>query len=206
MKLTKWSPRNRIEILPRGSKSSPKGQHWSMDKKQDAAPDSTEASEAQPSMIPSKVVDTIEDAFHVVLTILLFLVALGAVIFTVERLLTTAPFYPNGMLQAINDILFVVIILEIARTVIARFNTGFYQLSRFLVIGVIASVRHILSVGSSLTLSIGKTPEAFERGIIELLVNGGIVIALVLAIFMVRVSEKNPGSQPSARVRTARTK
>lgn len=177
-----------------------------MDKKQDAAPDSTEASEAQPSMIPSKVVDTIEDAFHVVLTILLFLVALGAVIFTVERLLTTAPFYPNGMLQAINDILFVVIILEIARTVIARFNTGFYQLSRFLVIGVIASVRHILSVGSSLTLSIGKTPEAFERGIIELLVNGGIVIALVLAIFMVRVSEKNPGSQPSARARTARTK
>lgn len=157
-------------------------------------------------MIPSKVVDTIEDAFHVVLTILLFLVALGAVIFTVERLLTTAPFYPNGMLQAINDILFVVIILEIARTVIARFNTGFYQLSRFLVIGVIASVRHILSVGSSLTLSIGKTPEAFERGIIELLVNGGIVIALVLAIFMVRVSEKNPGSQPSARARTVRTK
>lgn len=110
------------------------------------------------------------------------------------------------MLQAINDILFVVIILEIARTVIARFNTGFYQLSRFLVIGVIASVRHILSVGSSLTLSIGKTPEAFERGIIELLVNGGIVIALVLAIFMVRVSEKNPGSQPSARARTVRTK
>lgn len=177
-----------------------------MDKKQDAAPDSTEASEAQPSMIPSKVVDTIEDAFHVVLTILLFLVALGAVVFTVERLLTTAPFYPNGMLQAINDILFVVIILEIARTVIARFNTGFYQLSRFLVIGVIASVRHILSVGSSLTLSIGKTPEAFERGIIELLVNGGIVIALVLAIFMVRVSEKNPGSQPSGRARTVRTK
>ena len=177
-----------------------------MDKKQDAAPDSTEASEAQPSMIPTRVVDTIEDGFHVVLTILLFLVALGAVIFTVERLLTTAPFYPNGMLQAINDILFVVIILEIARTVIARFNTGFYQLSRFLVIGVIASVRHILSVGSSLTLSIGKTPEAFERGIIELLVNGGIVIALVLAIFMVRVSEKNPGSQPSARARTARTK
>jgi xanthine/uracil permease len=58
------------------------------------------------------------------------------------------------------------------------------------VIGVIASVRHILSVGSSLTLSIGKTPEAFERGIIELIVNGGIVIALVLAIFMTRLAEK----------------
>jgi hypothetical protein len=97
--------------------------------------------------------------------------------------------------------LFVVIILEIARTVIARFNSGFYQLSRFLVIGVIASVRHILSVGSSLTLSIGKTPEAFERGIIELLVNGGIVIALVLAIFMTRRAE-----QPTEAIRPPRKK
>jgi uncharacterized membrane protein (DUF373 family) len=168
-----------------------------MDKKQAPLPVDAEALEAKPSMIPTKAVDAIEDVFHVVLTVLLFLVALGAVIFTIERLLTTSPFYPNGMLQAINDILFVVIILEIARTVIARFNTGFYQLSRFLVIGVIASVRHILSVGSSLTLSIGKTPEAFERGIIELIVNGGIVIALVIAILMTRMAEKDYTVKPS---------
>jgi uncharacterized membrane protein (DUF373 family) len=163
-----------------------------MAKKQELVALETDSTEAKRSMIPTKLLDTVEDVFHVVLTALLFLVALGAVIFTVVRLLNTTPFYPNGMLQAINDILFVVIILEIARTVIARFNSGFYQLSRFLVIGVIASVRHILSVGSSLTLSIGKTPEAFERGIIELLVNGGIVIALVLAIFMTRRAEQAP--------------
>lgn len=174
-----------------------------MDKNPDATPASEELIEAKPSMVPGKVIDTIEDVFHVVLTALLFIVALGAVVFTVERLLTTAPFYPNGMLQAINDILFVVIILEIARTVIARFNTGFYQLSRFLVIGVIASVRHILSVGSSLTLSIGKTPEAFERGIIELLVNSVIVIALVLAIFMIRVAERNPEQRPRSRTKAS---
>ena len=165
-----------------------------MAKKQDVMAGSSEPFEADTSIIPTKVLDVVEDVFHVVLTALLFLVALGAVVFTVVRLINTVPFYPNGMLQAINDILFVVIILEIARTVIARFNTGFYQLSRFLVIGVIASVRHILSVGSSLTLSIGKTPEAFERGIIELLVNGGIVVALVLAIFMTRVAERQPGA------------
>ena len=177
-----------------------------MAKKQEGVSLDTESTEAKPSMIPTKMVDALEDVFHVVLTALLFIVALGAVIFTVERLLTTAPFYPNGMLQAINDILFVVIILEIARTVIARFNSGFYQLSRFLVIGVIASVRHILSVGSSLTLSIGKTPEAFERGIIELLVNGGIVIALVLAIFMTRAAERVPEPKQAVRARSAKAK
>ena len=165
----------------------------------------THATEAKPSMVPTKIIDRVEDVFHVVLTALLFLVALGAVVFTVVRLFNTSPFYPNGMLQAINDILFVVIILEIARTVIARFNSGFYQLSRFLVIGVIASVRHILSVGSSLTLSIGKTPEAFERGIIELIVNGGIVIALVLAIFMTRLAEKESEARTARRKKSAKT-
>lgn len=177
-----------------------------MAKKQEDVSLDTDSTEAKPSMIPTKFVDGIEDVFHVVLTALLFLVALGAVVFTVVRLFTTSPFYPNGMLQAINDILFVVIILEIARTVIARFNSGFYQLSRFLVIGVIASVRHILSVGSSLTLSIGKTPEAFERGIIELLVNGGIVIALVLAIFMTRAAERVPEPKQAVRARSAKAK
>jgi uncharacterized membrane protein (DUF373 family) len=142
-----------------------------------------------PSLISPKILDITEDVFHVVLTFLLFAVALGALIFTVVRLISTSPFFPDGMLQAVNDILFVVIILEIARTVIARFNSGFYQLSRFLIIGVIASVRHILSVGSSLTLSTGKTAEAFDRGIIELIVNGGIVIALVVAIYVTRQAE-----------------
>jgi uncharacterized membrane protein (DUF373 family) len=170
-----------------------------MAKNKDAIISKADSDENQSSMIPTRVLDTAEDVFHVVLTGLLFLVALGAVIFTVVRLFTTPNFYPDGMLQAINDILFVVIILEIARTVIARFNSGFYQLSRFLVIGVIASVRHILSVGSSLTLSIGKTPEAFERGVIELLVNSGIVVALVLAIFMTRLADKDSESMGGPR-------
>jgi len=170
-----------------------------MAKNKDASVNKSDPDENQSSMIPTKVLDTAEDIFHVVLTVLLFLVALGAVIFSVVRLFNTEPFYPVGMLQAINDILFVVIILEIARTVIARFNSGFYQLSRFLVIGVIASVRHILSVGSSLTLSTGKTQEAFDRGVVELLVNGGIVVALVLAIFMTRLVDKDSESSGAPR-------
>ena len=146
----------------------------------------------QPSMLNQKTLDVIEDVFHIVLTGLLLLVALGALIFTIVRLVTTAPFFPDGMLQAINDILFVVIILEIARTVIARFKNGFFQLSRFLIIGVIAAVRHILSVGSSLTLNTGKTTEEFQRAVIELGVNAGIVIILVIAIYVTRRSEPRP--------------
>jgi uncharacterized membrane protein (DUF373 family) len=175
------------------------GHTFVMAKKIENLSTGTDSKKSMSSVITRKLMDSTEDVFHVVLTVLLFIVALGAVIFTVIRLFTTTPFYPDGMLQAINDILFVVIILEIARTVIARFNSGFYQLSRFLIIGVIASVRHILSVGSSLTLKVGKSPEDFERGIIELLVNGGIVVALVFAIFLTRAAEKQTETGEGAR-------
>jgi uncharacterized membrane protein (DUF373 family) len=134
----------------------------------------------------TRVLDRAEDAFHIVLTVILLGVALGALVFTVVRIVTTAPFFPTGMLQAVNDVLFIVIILELARTVIARFQDGFYQLSRFLIIGVIASVRHLLSVGSSLTLNTDKTQEAFDRGIIELGINTVIVLVLVIGIFLTR--------------------
>jgi uncharacterized membrane protein (DUF373 family) len=95
------------------------------------------------------------------------------------------------MIQGVNDVLFIVIILEILRTVISRFTDGAYQLDKFLIIGVIAAVRHILTVGASLTLEASKSDEIFRRSIYEMGLNAGIVVALVFAIFLSRVSNKN---------------
>jgi uncharacterized membrane protein (DUF373 family) len=95
------------------------------------------------------------------------------------------------MIQGINDILFIVIILEILRTVISRFTDGVYQLDKFLIIGVIAAVRHILTVGASLTLESTKTDAAFERSLYEMGLNALIVIALVFAIFLSKAAHKN---------------
>ena len=143
------------------------------------------------SILPLKYVDLIEDVFHVILALSLLGIAIGAFYYSIERIVTTAPFFPNGMIQGINDILFIVIILEILRTVISRFTDGVYQLDKFLIIGVIAAVRHILTVGASLTLQTGKSDTAFERAIIELGLNALIVIALVFAIFMSKSAHRN---------------
>ena len=113
------------------------------------------------SIVPLKYVDTVEDVFHAVLALALLIIGIGAFFYTIERLITTAPFFPNGMIQGVNDILFIVIILEILRTVISRFTDGVYQLDKFLIIGVIAAVRHILTVGASVTLESGKSDQAF---------------------------------------------
>ena len=143
------------------------------------------------SIVPLKYVDMIEDVFHALLALALLIIGIGAFFYSIERLITTAPFFPNGMIQGVNDILFIVIILEILRTVISRFTDGVYQLDKFLIIGVIAAVRHILTVGASVTLESGKSDQAFERAIVEMGLNALIVIALVLAIFMSKMAHRN---------------
>jgi uncharacterized membrane protein (DUF373 family) len=142
------------------------------------------------SILPVKYVDFVEDIFHAMLAIALFIIGVVAFFYTVRRLFQTDPFFPNGMIQGINDILFIVIILEILRTVISRFTDGVYQLDKFLIIGVIAAVRHILTVGASLTLESSKSDTAFERALLEMGLNALIVIALVFAIFLSKSAHK----------------
>ena len=147
--------------------------------------------EVETSIIPVKYVDLVEDVFHAVLAVALFVIGVFAFFYTVKRLFETAPFFPNGMIQGVNDILFIVIILEILRTVISRFTDGVYQLDKFLIIGVIAAVRHILTVGASVTLESGKSDTAFERAMYEMGLNALIVVALVFAIFLSKQAHRN---------------
>ena len=143
------------------------------------------------SLIPTNFIDKLEDIVHGFLGIMLFIISSLAVIFSVQRLVETRPFFPTGMIQGINDILLVVIILEIMRTVVVRFTDGIFQLDSFLIIGVIAAVRHILTVGAALTMEKDKTAEAFNRSLIEMGVNTGIVLALVFALFFRALLERH---------------
>lgn len=143
------------------------------------------------SLIPITFIDKLEDVVHGFLGLALFVISVLAATYTVVRLIETRPFFPVGMIQGINDILFVVIILEIMRTVIVRFTDGIFQLDNFLIIGVIAAVRHILTVGASLTMEKEKTAEYFNRALIEMGVNTGIVLALVFALFLSRAAIKS---------------
>jgi uncharacterized membrane protein (DUF373 family) len=142
--------------------------------------DKNKTQDSETSIIPPKYVDIVEDVFHAILAISLLGIGIGAFFYSGKRLIETQPFFPNGMIQGVNDILFIVIILEILRTVISRFTDGVYQLDKFLIIGVIAAVRHILTVGASLTLESGKSDTAFERSIYEMGLNALIVVVSVL--------------------------
>ena len=163
---------------------------------------SKDSQESHKVLIPGRWVERIEEVFHIVLGACLLGIAIVALYSSVMRVFETDPFFPTGMIQAINDILFIIIILEILRTVVARYTDGVFQLQNFLIIGVIAAVRHILTVGASMTLASGKSQSEFDRAVVELGVSAGIVVALVFAIFLARASNNFP-SKPSTRARSS---
>lgn len=119
---------------------------------------------------PSKVSELMKELFHVILGLFLFGIAVEALVFSVVRVFTTDPFFPSEMIQAINDILFIITILDILQTVLARYIDGVFQLQNFLIIGIIAAVEHILTVGGCATLS-EQTQEDFDRAVIELAIS-----------------------------------
>jgi uncharacterized membrane protein (DUF373 family) len=86
--------------------------------------------------------------------------------------------------RAVNDALFIVVVLELVRTFVARLEGGGFQLQPFLVIGIISATRDILSVGAELSLRGTRLP--LTQTMIELAVNAGVVVALSLSLVLVR--------------------
>ena len=89
------------------------------------------------------------------------------------------------MTSGIDDVLFVVIVLELLRTVVAHLETEDFQLRSFLIIGIISAVRHILGVGARLTLEAGITDTQFNRAQIDLGVSAAVVLALAVSFILI---------------------
>lgn len=145
--------------------------------------------EPRPRALPEVVLRVfvgVEDAIYVVVAAVL--VALAAVLLyrTVADALTTDQPFSSTITTAVNGVLFVVIVLEIYRTVVAHLEGGGFQLRPFLVIGIVSAVRHILLIGAqSLSSETGKT---FAHAQIELGVNAAVALGLVIALVLLHRS------------------
>lgn len=122
---------------------------------------------------------------HYAVALLLVGIA-GAVLFkTASGLVSFHGAFWVSMPTAINDVLFVVIILEIFRTILAHFHEGGFQLRPFLIIGIISAVRHVLTVGAQLSLQADAPEKHITQSLTELGVNAAVVLALVIALVLV---------------------
>jgi uncharacterized membrane protein (DUF373 family) len=135
---------------------------------------------------PLVVIDRAEDVIHYIVALLLLVIAVIALYRTIDHLIVNRDDFAVQVTSGINDLLFVVIVLELLRTVVAHLATGGFQAKSFLLVGIIAAVRHIVDVGARLTLYAGQaSTDEFYRSQIELGVGAGVVLALSLGLLLI---------------------
>ncbi len=118
----------------------------------------------------------------------LLLVAGDVLVHTVDRFLRYGHAFSDAIVAAIDGILVVIIILDIARTVFGHLRTAVFPVMPFIVIGILAGVRDILSASAHLTLSGPLSQREFYDTLISLGVGVGVVVFLLLGLLILRFS------------------
>ena len=90
-----------------------------------------------------------------------------------------------AVLAMIHDLLLVVILLELFRTIINFLKTYVITLEPFLYIGIIASTRRILTTGAE-AYSENLSQEQFQRYLQDVGLNVLVIVALVFAVYLAR--------------------
>lgn len=131
-----------------------------------------------------KIIDQVEKVLYLLVGTLLVIMALAVFVQSAADLskLTFSSFVNSQIAKLLNDALFTIIILELLSTVVSHLFRGGFQLKAFLVIGIISSVRRVLVIGAQLSTTSTITNSSFNRGIIELGVDAGVVLLLSVAL------------------------
>jgi uncharacterized membrane protein (DUF373 family) len=95
----------------------------------------------------------------------------------------------NGFALAIvtlvNDLLLVMIIMEVLRTVLSYLQERATSLQPFLFIAAISATRRILAIGAQMSVT-GDTlsPDRFRQVMIDLGANAGAILAIAVALYL----------------------
>jgi len=121
------------------------------------------------------------------ITASLLLVAGVVLVRTVINFFSNWGAFPQSVVAAIDGILVVIILLDIAHTVFGHLRATVFPVRPFLVIGVLAGVRDILSSSAHLTLSSLSTSN-LRNTLISLGVGVGVVVFLLLGLLILHFS------------------
>jgi len=98
-----------------------------------------------------------------------------------------------AVLGMVHDLLLVIILLELFRTIINFLKTKTITLEPFLYICIIASTRRILTTGAQIANLEDLTDDLFHRYLLDVGANVLVIVALVIALYMVRKAPQ-PGT------------
>jgi hypothetical protein len=164
------------------------------------APDDDEVEVTRIGTIANKIFLQFETIAYIVLglllavTIVLGITGTGTAVFK-------AAFGPNNetiLVFTVDRMLFVLMVVEILRTVRDSFRSGTLVSEPFLIVGLIASIRRVLVItleSSQVNRQGGWTPASqslFNSSMLELAVLGALILIMVVSIFLLRYSRRFP--------------
>jgi uncharacterized membrane protein (DUF373 family) len=123
-----------------------------------------------------------DDFIHIAVALFLLISALlilGRTALHFEEIST------HSILSVINDVLFVLIIMEILWTVIRFLGRKSFSLGSFLIIGIIAGIRRMLMVEAHMSMGGEVSTEKFYHYMMEMGLSVATVFILIVAYFLV---------------------
>lgn len=116
----------------------------------------------------------------------------GAVIVLVHSAFSLTSLKPDSVLQLINDMLFVVIILELLWIMLSYLGRRRFPIASFILIGIISTIRRILLVEAQSSYKESERIGDFSFHSIQLILYVIIVLILVFSYsLLVRISVSN---------------
>jgi uncharacterized membrane protein (DUF373 family) len=103
--------------------------------------------------------------------------------------------FPLAIITLINDLLLVMIIMEVLRTVISYLSERGGSLRPFLFIAAISATRRILAIGAQMSITGDTLPsDRFQQAMIDLGVNAGVILAIGIALYLIGRFDKSSSS------------
>jgi uncharacterized membrane protein (DUF373 family) len=133
---------------------------------------------------PDKAINWVIVAIEYAIVFSLLLVAGIVLVRTLVDFLRQWSAFPDSVIAAIDGILVVIILLDIVHTVFRHLRSSDFPVRPFLVIGILAGVRDILSASARLTLSPHLQTSNFHETLISLGVGVGVVVFLLLGLLI----------------------
>ncbi len=90
-------------------------------------------------------------------------------------------------LTLINNLLLIVILLELFRTIVRFLETDILRIEPYLVVGIIACIRRMLTASAELGDLRHVPDEFFDKYLKDMVMNAGVVIVLIAGVWLLRV-------------------
>lgn len=130
----------------------------------------------------------------------LSLLLLGMLIFAHSWITFLLAVERSGLLPAglrlLNDLLLVIIVLELFRTVVRFLQTDQLLLEPYISVGIIACTRRILTASAELSHMPQITDDLFNRYLMDVGLNVTVIMVLIVAVFFLRKRPPHPQPAP----------